>query len=182
MSTPEPARLRSVHSDGFPALLDQLGVSVVVSTYQAGKVIFLRNDGRVLNTHFRDFRQPMGLALSGNRLAVGTAGHIWEFHNVPAVARRLPPPDRHDACFLPRRSHVTGNVAIHEMAWVKGASAAELWFVNTRFSCLCTLDAGGHRKTWDHEPTFIRIQLEITCHSLVDLIPGLMEVNRARDK
>src|SRR5262249_46881248 len=41
-----------------------------------------------------------------------------------------------DACFLPRWAHVTGDVDIHEMAWV----GDELWFVNTRFSCLCTLD------------------------------------------
>ena len=47
------------------------------------------------------------------------------------------PPGRHDACFLPRSSHVTGNIQIHEMAWGAGG---ELWVVNTRFSCLCTLD------------------------------------------
>src|SRR4029078_1286664 len=44
---------------------------------------------------------------------------------------------RHDACFLPRSSHVTGNIQIHEMAWGAGN---ELWAVNTRFSCLSTLD------------------------------------------
>ena len=32
---------------------------------------------------------------------------------------------------------VTGNIQIHEMAWGAGN---ELWVVNTRFSCLCTLD------------------------------------------
>jgi len=32
---------------------------------------------------------------------------------------------------------VTGDVRIHEMAWVND----ELWFVNTRFNCLCTIDA-----------------------------------------
>src|SRR5439155_620014 len=47
------------------------------------------------------------------------------------------PPGRHDACFLPRSGHVTGNIQIHEMAWGAGN---ELWVVNTRFSCLCTLD------------------------------------------
>ena len=62
---------------------------------------------------------------------------IWEFDNVPAVTAKLEPPGRHDACFLPRSCHVTGNVQIHEMAW---GSGEELWFVNTRFSCLCTLD------------------------------------------
>ena len=54
----------------------------------------------------------------------------------PSTAK-LEPPGRHDACFLPRSSHVTGNIQIHEMAWGAGG---ELWVVNTRFSCLCTLD------------------------------------------
>ena len=29
----------------------------------------------------------MGLAVARDRLAIGTALEIWEFHNVPAVAR-----------------------------------------------------------------------------------------------
>jgi uncharacterized protein (TIGR03032 family) len=79
----------------------------------------------------------MGLAFDGTRLAVGTAIQVWEFADVPAVTAKLDPPGRHDACFLPRASHVTGNIQIHEMAW---GSGGELWVVNTRFSCLCTLD------------------------------------------
>ena len=35
----------------------------------------------------------------------------------PAVAAQLEPPGRHDACFLPRSSYITGNSQSHEMAW-----------------------------------------------------------------
>ena len=80
---------------------------------------------------------PMGMAISGDRLAVGTTMQVWEYVDVPAVTAKLDPPGRHDACFLPRASHVTGNIQVHEMAW--DADGA-LWVVNTRFSCLCTLD------------------------------------------
>src|SRR5271155_4538867 len=114
---PELPPLRSVHTTSFPALLQHFGLSLLVTTYQAGKLVVLRADGGVLNTHFRAFAKPMGLALDRDRLAVGTAMQVWEFHNVPAVTRRLEPPDKHDACFLPRMSHVTGDVQIHEMAW-----------------------------------------------------------------
>src|SRR5437868_5394593 len=124
--------LRSVHSSTFPVLLEQLGISVLVTTYQAGKLVMLRPDGATLNTHFRNFSKPMGLALDGDRLAIGTALEIWEYHNLPAVAGRLEPAGKHDACYLPRRGHVTGDVQVHEMAW----GGDELWFVNTRFSCL----------------------------------------------
>ena len=110
--------LRSVHTTNFPALLDQLGISLLVTTYQAGKLVVLRADQDHVNTHFRNLNHPMGLAVAGDRLAVGTLQEIWEFHNVPAVIPKLEPIGRHDACYLPRSSHVTGDVQIHEMAWV----------------------------------------------------------------
>ncbi len=132
-----PAPLRAVHTTNFPALLRQLGASLLVTTYQAGKLALVREEGDHLNTHFRAFQAPMGMALSGDRLAIGTKMQVWEYVDVPAVAATLVPPGQHDACFLPRSSHVTGNIQIHEMAWGVGA---ELWVVNTRFSCLCTLN------------------------------------------
>jgi uncharacterized protein (TIGR03032 family) len=133
--------LRSVHTTNFGPMLDQLGASILVSTYQAGKLVVLRRDDQgTLNTHFRSFQRPMGMAVLGDRMAIGTAMEIWEFHNIPAVAPKLEPAGSHDACFLPRLAHVTGDVQIHEMAWLPRGNAKdpELWFVNTRFSCLCT--------------------------------------------
>jgi uncharacterized protein (TIGR03032 family) len=135
--TEDPAPLRAVHTPNFPALLRQLGASLLVTTYQAGKLVMVRDEGDHLNTHFRGFQAPMGMALARDRLAVGTTIQVWEFVDVPAVTAKLDPPGRHDACFLPRSCHVTGNIQIHEMAWGAGN---ELWVVNTRFSCLCTLD------------------------------------------
>jgi uncharacterized protein (TIGR03032 family) len=139
--------LRSVHTTSFADVLEQFGISLLLTTYQAGKLVLLRTDRGVVNTHFRTFPKPMGLAHQGDRLALGTALEVWEFHNVPAVAPKLEPAGKHDACFLPRFRHATGQVLIHEMAWVAappdgrngGEEDPELYFVNTRFSCLCTL-------------------------------------------
>ena len=128
--------LSSVHTTNFPNLLTQLGISLVVSTYQAGKLIVLRADNNTINTHFRTFDRPMGLAVDREKLAIGTAYQIIELRNVPAVAQKLEPVSKHDACYLPRRTHITGDIDIHEMAYAND----ELWFINTRFSCLCTLD------------------------------------------
>src|SRR5262249_17334096 len=94
-----------------------------------------------LNTHFRTFQRPMGMAVRGDRLALGTALDVWEFHNIPAVAQGLEPAGTHDACFLPRPAHVTRDRQVHEMAWGPQSDPGaepQLWFVNTRFSCLCT--------------------------------------------
>ena len=128
--------MRSVHTSNFPHILKQLGISLVVSTYQAGKVIILREDGESINTHFRIYNKPMGIAANREKMAIGCTSQIWELHNVPAVAPKIEPLGRHDACYLPRKTHVTGDIDIHEMSWGNN----DLWFVNTRFSCLCTLD------------------------------------------
>jgi uncharacterized protein (TIGR03032 family) len=130
--------LNSVHTSNLPAMFHQLGISLVVSTYQAGKVIIVRNDAGKLNTHFRTFSKPMGIAADEARLTIGGANTVWEYRNMPAVARKLEPTGKHDACYLPRRIHFTGDIDIHELAW---DGNSELWVVNTRFSCLCTLDA-----------------------------------------
>ncbi len=68
----EPSKdpLRSVHTTNFPELLRQLGASLLVTTYQAGKLVVLREDDGVLNTHFRNLNKPMGIARDGGRLSV----------------------------------------------------------------------------------------------------------------
>ena len=81
----------------------------------------------------------MGLALTeGGQLALATRSQIWFFSNEPQIGQQIEPVGQHDACFVPRRSHVTGDIRSHELAWGEGD---ELWLVNTRFSSLCTLDA-----------------------------------------
>jgi len=133
----EASALRSVHTSNLPALFDQLQISLIVSTYQAGKAIVIRSDYGTLNTHFRTFAKPMGIAANNTRLTIGGSNTVWEYHNMPAVAQKLEPPGKHDACYIPRRIHVTGDIDIHELGW---DAKNELWLVNTRFCCLCTLD------------------------------------------
>lgn len=151
---------KSVYTPNFPPLLHNRGISILVSTYQADRLILLRSDGKVLNTHFRNFKKPMGLAADQNRIAIGTAQEIRQFRNFPPICQLLEQPDRHDACYLPRMTHVTGDIDIHEMAWVND----DLWFINTRFSCLCTLDAvNSFVPRW--RPPFVRaFAAEDRCH------------------
>jgi uncharacterized protein (TIGR03032 family) len=185
--TEDPAPLRAVHTPNFPALLRQLGASLLVTTYQADKLVLVRDEGDHLNTHFRGFQAPMGMALSGDRLAVGTKIQVWDFVDVPAVTAKLDPPGRHDACFLPRSSHVTGNIQIHEMAWGRNQDSGvrsqvpegeavatrhsplatnhpELWVVNTRFSCLCTLDGSASFAPRWRPPFVTALEPTDRCH------------------
>lgn len=154
------ATLSSVHTTSLPALLDRLNISLAVSTYQAGKLIFVRSDDGKANTHFRSFQQPMGLALRGPRLAIGALTRVWEYVNQPAVAQKLEPAGKHDGCFLPRSAHYTGNIAIHEMAFI----GDELWIVNTRFSCLATIARDSSFVPRWRPPFITGYSLEDRCH------------------
>ena len=180
MPQPQPVEpiadvpLRSQHTASFPVILEQLGISLVVSTYQTGHLVLLRCQGTAVNTHFRRFRRPMGVAYQSGRLAIGTQSEICEFRDMPAVGRRLEPIGQHDACFLPRRSNVTGDIHIHDLAWVSpsrtlpaytgNSELDELWFVNTAFSCLCNRsDRHSFEPQW--QPRFITKYLpEDRCH------------------
>src|ERR1051325_7889932 len=76
------------------------------------------------------------------------------------LARRVEPAGRHDACFLTRSSHFTGEIQAHELAW----SGDELWIVNTAFGCLCTLD-GRHSFVPRGRPPFLTaLAAEDRCH------------------
>src|SRR5438094_5739386 len=87
----DEASFTSSHTSNFPELLRALGISLVVSTYQAGKLILVRADGDALNTHFRGFYSPMGVAYQPHtgRLAIGAKHQVWEFRNQPDVAAKL---------------------------------------------------------------------------------------------
>lgn len=125
----------SSHSGGFLDALRAAGAALAISTYQSGRVILLRATGDGLNTHFRAFPSPMGMAFTGEHLALATTRQVWHYRNQPEAAVRGEGERAADACYVPRASHYTGDIRIHEIGFAGG----ELWLVNTRFSCLCTL-------------------------------------------
>ncbi|HEX2123403.1 MAG TPA: TIGR03032 family protein, partial [Thermoanaerobaculia bacterium] len=151
---------RSVHTSTFAEVLHGLGASLIVTTYQSGRVVLVRaDDARTLNTHLRGFTMPMGVAVAPNAIALGTRSEIWDYRNQPDVAAKLQP-RRHDACFVPRNTHLTGDIRIHEIAFAGG----ELWVVNTRFSALCSIDKD-HSFVPRWQPPFITaLAAEDRCH------------------
>jgi uncharacterized protein (TIGR03032 family) len=151
---------RYVHSDSFADILHQLKISLFLSTYQAGKLMIVRAIQGKLTTLLRNFDRVMGLALNNKSLAIGTRRQIWFLDNIPRVADQIDPPNSYDACFLPRSSHVTGDIRIHEMAWIDG----ELWFVNTQFSCLCTLHQNYNFVPRWQPPFITKLKAEDRCH------------------
>jgi uncharacterized protein (TIGR03032 family) len=135
-AAPTAVEFHYTQDHNFVAVLHELGASLVITTYQANKLLVARVEGAGLSTLVRTFERPMGLATSGDRLALGCRDQIWEFRGAPDIAPQIEPVGQHDACFVPRTSHVTGDIGVHELAF----AGDKLWLVNTRFSCLCTID------------------------------------------
>jgi uncharacterized protein (TIGR03032 family) len=81
--------------------------------------------------------RSMGLAASGDRLAIATTRELMIFANVKTLAPLYPKrPDYYDAVFVPRMSYYTAYCDLHDMAFDKQIVLA----VNTRYSCLSVID------------------------------------------
>ncbi len=138
---PGPTEVRFHHSDGLPGLLDGAQCALLISTYQAGQVVAVGTADDQLTFSFRRFDHAMGLALGADRLAVAGKGQVWMLRDHSELAPAMAPAGRHDRCWLPRSSMVTGGIQCHEIAWgTTPAGEPDLWMVNTRFSCLAGLD------------------------------------------
>ncbi len=154
--------IRYQHSSDLGELLHQAQCTLLISTYQAGKLVVMGSHQNHIAMSFHNFDRPMGVAATpnGNRLAVAVRDRIWLLRNVRNVAKRMDPQGVFDACYLTRQAHVTGEIRAHEMSWI----GDKLWIVNTLFSCLCTLDANySFVPRW--QPPFIsRLAAEDRCH------------------
>ncbi|MBC7829153.1 MAG: TIGR03032 family protein [Chitinophagaceae bacterium] len=151
------------YTPNIAELLTQLNCSLAITTFQAGKLIFLSPDGlNAMRQLPRDFDKPMGLAISQNRMALAIKEEVVVFANAPQLAIDYPAkPNYYDGFFVPRASYYTGAVDIHDMDWDKDG---RLWAVNTLFSCLVTIDdAYSFQPRW--MPPFIKtLESGDLCH------------------
>lgn len=143
--------LRYVYTPAFAALIEQLGISLLISTYQAGKLMVVRARAGRISTLLRNFERVMGLAVRHGEMVVGTRNAVWRLRDAPDIADGLDLATSHDACYLPRSCHITGDIRGHELAFCGN----DLYIVNTRFNCLATLgDQYSFVPRW--RPPFIR--------------------------
>jgi uncharacterized protein (TIGR03032 family) len=137
-TTSPPAPFSCKYSPNLPELLMQLNCTIALTTYQAGKLIFISAvDENNLVQLPRTFDKAMGLALQGDKLAVATKNELVILKNDPRLGQSYPNhPNKYDAFFAPRVTYYTGAVDIHDIDW----GVAGLWGVNTSFSCLCLIN------------------------------------------
>lgn len=126
---------QSSHTLSMAKILSSAKASLVISTYKTGQVILVRaeKDEPKLNTSFKRFHRPMGVAAKGSRLSVGTSDSIINYTHQPGLKSHVDPTNKPDRIYALRSMTHTGDISIHEMDF---DSAGDLWFVNTKFSCL----------------------------------------------
>ncbi|MDF2234823.1 TIGR03032 family protein [Albimonas sp. CAU 1670] len=148
-------------SHGLAARLARAGMSLLFTSYQSGRLylVGVKPDGG-LNVHHTALAKPMGLRRDGAGGFAMTAGfHVLRFAN--ALAPGQAANGIFDACYVPRRVHVTGELDAHDV----GVDAdGRVIFVNTRFNCLAALsDRHSFTPVW--RPSFVSALVdEDRCH------------------
>ena len=149
---------------GFVDWLSKSSGSIIVSTYQAGKLLLIGWNGQQITFLPRQFDKPMGLAITDDhqQIALALRKEVLIVQNSKELAYDYLPEQqgKYDALFLPRMTFHTGELNIHDMQFGQD----KLWAVNTRFSCIGFLSSKyTFEPTW--KPPFIsQIIPEDRCH------------------
>ena len=139
MSNPvDPAPFQLSFTPNVPELLTKLQCSIAVSTYQAGKLVFLSaQDSERMVQLPRSFARPMAIQVRDSTLVLSTASTVELFVNDARMADAYPrQPNTYDSLYLPRQTWQTGRIDAHGLDWDEQGG---LWVVNTRFGCLARL-------------------------------------------
>lgn len=148
-------------SRGLGDWLVRHGTSLAFSCYQSGQLFLVGvlPSGEV-SFNQQNFVRAMGLAWKPEgRLYLGTVDQIWRLENIlrPGEVGN----QSFDQVLVPRNAQTTGDIDVHELGI---DDDGRVLFVNTKYSCLATLDVRhSFRPVW--KPPFIsRLAPEDRCH------------------
>ncbi len=155
-----PGSTQITVSRAFGGWLRNHRTSLAFTSYQTGQLFLVGNHPNgTVSFNQQNFSRAMGVCYQPGRLYLGSLFQVWRLENM------LRPGEvgngAFDAVMVPRNAQTTGDVDIHEL----GVDAdGRVIFVNTRYSCLCTLDLNhSFRPIW--KPPFIsRLAAEDRCH------------------
>jgi uncharacterized protein (TIGR03032 family) len=150
------------YTPNIPEILFNMRSSLALSTFQAGKVIFMSaTDKNKLVQLPRTFANAMGVAASGSKLAIACRNDVILLKNFPQLANKYPAkPKTYDSLFVPQCRYYTGALDLHDMNFVQNKLIA----VNTLFSCLAEINEEfSFQPVW--QPHFISgLTPEDRCH------------------
>ena len=147
-------------SRGLADWLRSTRTSFAFTSYQTGQLFLvgLLANGTV-SFNQQNFMRAMGLCYRPGRLYLGGLSQVWRLENMLRPGERAN--KQFDMALVPRNAQTTGDVDIHELGV---DTQGRVIFVNTKYSCLATLDlVHSFRPIW--KPPFIsRLAPEDRCH------------------
>jgi len=176
MSSTPIAPFACTYSPQLPELLTKLGCSIAISTYQAGKIIFLspKNQDALIQLP-RSFDKPMGLAIhpSKDKMAVATKDEVIVLANSAELATHYPKaPSKYDAMYMPRTTYHTAGLDLHDIHFGQFNGQEKLFAVNTLFSTIVSLDDDYSFTPFWSPPQITKLESTDACH-----LNGLALVN-----
>jgi uncharacterized protein (TIGR03032 family) len=158
-SAPEAPKIEVSTSRAFTAWLAGHRASLVLTTYQTGKIFFigLQPDGR-LSVFERTLERVMGMHAASDEIHVSTLYQIWRFRNALDRGATF---NGYDAVYVPRESRVTGDLDVHDI--IVDADD-RLVFSNTLFNCIATTDDDYNFRPLWRPPWISKLAPEDRCH------------------
>ncbi|RKU10098.1 TIGR03032 family protein [Candidatus Poribacteria bacterium] len=154
------ASFHYTHSPTLPKLLWELGCTLVFSTYQAGKVVFIRaTSPEKIEQHALDFPRPMGLAVADQRIAVATREEVVVLANTSAEESTESVIGT-AGTYVQEKTYFSGEVDTHDLAWGKDG----LWAINTLLSSMALTDESSDFESQWRPPFVSDIAPEDRCH------------------
>ncbi|WP_428308232.1 TIGR03032 family protein [Lacipirellula sp.] len=133
----------------FVEWLAASGGTLAVTTYNSGKLALFSAPDGTLTASYCSLPRPMGLAVSGNQLAVATRDHLWQLEiGSDSLEHAV---DRAEVqTITPRQVNATGRLDAHDLAFDRRG----LLFANTRFNCVARpSEHANFKRTW--QPPFM---------------------------
>jgi uncharacterized protein (TIGR03032 family) len=153
------------YSPNFAELLTRLNASIGITTYQAGKFVFISaKDENQLIQLPRSFNKPMGFCYNpeNHKLALACKEEIIQFSGSAELAQHYPKsPGVYDMMFFPRLTYHTNALDIHDLHFGENG---KLFAVNTLFSCIVTFDDEYNFTPYWTPPQIDKLASEDRCH------------------
>lgn len=157
-AAPEEPWVNITASGSFPSFLAQQRLSLGLTTYQAGKLFLIGQNGANLAIFERTFNRSMGLCHDRGTLWMSSLYQLWRFENVLREGNRW---QGCDALYVPRVGYTTGDLDLHDVAIDADGQPV---FIVTRFCCLATLSQRDSFKPLWMPPFLSKLAAEDRCH------------------
>jgi uncharacterized protein (TIGR03032 family) len=157
---PAPGATSISVSRGFDAWLRRRRMGLAFTSYQTGQLFLVgAHPNGTVSFNQQNFQRAMGLCWRPGRLYLGSLFQVWRLENMLKPGELAN--EAFDTVLVPRNAQTTGDVDIHEVGVDRDGRVI---FVNTKYSCLCTLDMTSSFKPIWKPPFISRLAPEDRCH------------------